>query len=234
MKISVYLTTRYGSTRFPRKALKMIGDSTVTDILIHRLKTSDLHVIMTTPTTAEDLTYMKHIADRHKIGYFAGNDNDIIQRHVDCSIYDNPDWIINVDGDDILTCPELLKKLKDIIESGIDGDCIHLQGYPLGLNLIAYKPSRLKSINYSKDTNWGSKILEAGSVIDIVGTGFKDCRLTLDYIEDMIVINHVIMALGFDATADEISQYMTKHPEVCSINSFRNKEYFQRLEDLSK
>jgi spore coat polysaccharide biosynthesis protein SpsF len=234
MKTCIFLTTRYGSTRFPEKHLQTIGNYTVTDILIYRIKQAGLPVIMVTPNTNEDIKYMSDIAKKHNIQYFAGDNENIIQRHLDCAAMNEVDWIINVDGDDILTCPDLIKSVALEIEQMNGQDCIQLRGYPLGLNLLAYTPGRLARVNYSKDTNWGAKVIEAGGVSGLEGNVFNDCRLTLDYIEDLIVMKHVLLALSVDADSYAISNFMKTHPNVCAINNFRNKEYFQRLEDMSK
>jgi spore coat polysaccharide biosynthesis protein SpsF (cytidylyltransferase family) len=233
MKTCVFLTTRYGSTRLPKKHLMNIGNETVTDILIERIKSAGLPVIMTTPCTPEDNLYMGSLAKKHGIGYYAGDIDNIIQRHLDCAAMNEVDWIINVDGDDILTCPDLIETVYRTIEGGMGGDCIHLYNYPLGMNLIAYRPSRLAQVNYSKDTNWGAKILALGAS-GMEGILFNDCRLTLDYIEDYFVIRHIILELGKEADSREICEFMLKHQELCHTNKFRNEEYFQRLEDMSK
>lgn len=235
MNIKIFLTTRYGSIRFPEKHIQKIGDKTVTDILIHRLKKSGINVIMVTPNTKNDIKYMHQIAKSNDILYFAGDVENIIQRHIDCASNNDVDWIINVDGDDILTCPDLIKMIISTIRSGTnDKDCIHLTGCPLGMNLIAYTPERLKKVKYSKDTNWGAKVLEVGEVYEIAINIYNDFRLTFDYIEDLILMNHLIFTLGIDSDSDDICKYIQQHPELKAINYFRNKEYFTRLEELSR
>jgi spore coat polysaccharide biosynthesis protein SpsF (cytidylyltransferase family) len=189
---------------------------------------------MVTPNTPDDIKIMHPIAKRHGIQYYAGDIENIVQRHLDCATMNDVDWIINVDGDDILACPDLIQAVARQIEQMGGQDCIQLHGYPLGLNLFAYTPGRLSRVDYSKDTNWGAKIIEAGGASGLEGNVFSDYRLTLDYIEDLIVIKHLVIALGIDADSQEITSFMQQHPELTAINNFRNKEYFQRLEDLSK
>ena len=241
MNITIFLTTRYHSTRLFAKPLMIIGEDTVTDILIERLKNSGLDIIMVTPMTTEDNLYMSNLASEHGIGFFAGNNKDIIQRHLDCAAISEIDWIINVDGDDILTCPDLILGVQSLIEhanaanyEGFNYDCIQLIGYPLGMNLIAYTPGRLAKVDYHKDTNWGSKVLAAGQVLEASGTQYNECRLTLDYIPDYIVISHIIKELGKKVDSKEICDYMSKHPGLCAVNWYLNDIYYQRLADLSK
>jgi spore coat polysaccharide biosynthesis protein SpsF (cytidylyltransferase family) len=235
LNIKIFLTTRYGSTRFKQKHLKEIGGKSVTDILINRLKKTGIDIIMVTPNTKNDIKYMHQIAKSNDIMYFAGDINNIIQRHIDCASTNDVDWIINVDGDDILTCSDLIKIINSQILSGTTAtDCIHLTGYPLGMNLIAYTPERLKKVKYNRDTNWGKMVLEAGDVCEIKSEVYNDFRVTLDYIEDLITINHLLFSLGHNCNSDEICSFMKDHPEIRAINYFKNIEYFERLEDLSK
>jgi len=236
MKICVFITTRYHSTRLPEKAVMRMGEDTMTDILIKRVKEAGLPVIMVTPTTPEDITYLSPLAKKHDIGYFAGENQNIIQRHLDCAAMNDIEWIINVDGDDILTCPDLIAEVKDMIETS-DGnyDCAHLTGYPLGLNLLAYTVGRLSRVEYMKDTNWGAKVLEIGPVMSgDSSVQFTDCRLTFDYMEDYFVFRDIIWALGKKTNSDRICEYMMQHPEIRAINNFRNDEYFKRLEAMSR
>jgi len=240
MNIAIFLTTRYGSTRLHEKALMKIGGETVTDILIERIKEAGVPIIMTVPMTVEDNLHMSPIAKRHGIGYYAGEIYNIITRHLDCAMVNNVDWVINVDGDDILTCPDLIDVMnKTIICKASDlnqqPDCIQLCNYPLGLNLIAYTPSRLVRTCYERDTNWGGKILRVGDVIKLAKKEiFNDCRLTLDYMPDFIVLKHIIETLGKHVDSEEICKFMQIHPEICNINNYLNTEYYARLENLSK
>jgi len=212
-----------------------VGEETFTDILIKRVKEARLPIIMVTPKTPEDTQHMLPLATKHGIGYYAGANKNIIKRHIDCAVDNNVDWIINVDGDDILVCPDLITELAKMIESAGHHNCVHLHRYPLGLGLLAYSFSRLVgSRGYEEDTNWGAKVIEAGPVTELEGYRFKDCRLTLDYVEDAVVIRTVIETLGVRADSQEICKFMMEHPEICAINNFRNDEYYKRLEVMSK
>lgn len=234
MKVAVFLTTRYGSTRLPEKALMEINGKTVTDILIERIKMSGLPIVMTTPDTHEDYLYMGAIATRNDIGFFAGDTNNIIKRHIDCAQANDVDYIILAEGDDVLASPDLIKIVATVIKhAGDKHNCIHLKGCPLGMNILAYTPDRLKKVNYSKDTNWGAKILEAGEVFKIDRCLFEDCRLTLDYPDDFTVIKHVLENVKANISSVAISQYMRSHPEICEINNHLNKQYWDRVKELS-
>lgn len=232
MNTAIFLTTRYDSTRLPGKALLQVNGQTATDILIGRLKHCSLPIVMCTPDTINDEIYMKPIARKHGIGYFAGDKNNIIKRHYDAAKENNIDYIINVDGDDILACPDLIMNIVKEIKS--DSDCIYLKGYPLGMNILSYTSKRLKKVDYNKDTNWGAKILDVRGYDEISGYLFNDCRLTLDWDFDFIVIKHVINELGMFTTSKEICMYMKEHPEICAINNHLNEQYYKRLEELSK
>ena len=113
MNTAIFLTTRYDSTRLPGKALLQVNGQTATEILIGRLKHCNLPIVMCTPDTINDEIYMKPIARKHGIGYFAGDKNNIIKRHYDAAKENDIDCIINVDGDDILTVPDVINDVYE-------------------------------------------------------------------------------------------------------------------------
>jgi len=211
-----------------------INGHTVTDILIGRLKRCKIPIIMCIPDTPEDVEHMKPIAERNGIGFFAGEPTNIIKRHVDCCKANDVSWVINTDGDDTLLCPETINAVAQFIKEHFDANIpVKTSGLPLGLNVIAYPVSHIANINYDCDTNWGAQIL-SNKYYEIKFKYDTNLRLTLDYIEDFHVIEDILTNCKRNIVVGGVCAYLKKNKYIAGLNQFRNKEYFERLERLSK
>jgi spore coat polysaccharide biosynthesis protein SpsF len=230
---AILLTTRIGSTRLKRKALIEINGQTVTDILINRLKKSKIPIIMCCPDTLEDRLFMKPVAERHGIGIFFGNVENVIDRHRQCAEKYDLNWIINVDGDDICTIPEAINAVYHAIERNEHKIPIKTEGLPLGLNILAYPAEYLKKIDFQSDTGWGSQITK-NAYYAVKFNYDVDIRTTLDYPEDLEVITDILTNCKRNMTVGGICSYLKKHPEIAKLNLWRNKEYWERMEESSK
>uniref|UniRef100_A0A6M3XGI7 Cytidylyltransferase n=1 Tax=viral metagenome TaxID=1070528 RepID=A0A6M3XGI7_9ZZZZ len=232
MNTTILLTTRYKSTRLPGKHTMKINGHTVTDILIGRLKRCKIPIIMCIPDTPEDVEHMKPIAERNKIGFFAGEPTNIIKRHVDCALANEIDWIILSEGDDFLVCPETINAVNWAIKSKRNKiDCIKTLGLPYGLNVIAYKSEILKDINYNNDTNWGEKVLK--NPYELKFNYDVQYRLSMDYEEDFEVMKNVYENCKRNTVVSAIIKYLNKNPEIPKINQKRHKECMERAKKLS-
>jgi len=228
MDTAIFITTRIGSTRLENKAMLRIGGETTTEILIHRMKKVGLPIFLVTPTTDEDKRLIGMIAKRNKVKHFMGDNTNIIQRHYQCALKNKIDFIINIDGDDILACPEVVENLYGVADHCLP-DCIYTKGLPLGLNVMGYKRSAIERIYFNNDTGWGSQIIHSCDPKIINYDGFGDFRLTLDYDEDLQVISRIIEARE-DANLVDICNYIEKE-NLNDINSFRSKEYWTRFQE---
>ncbi len=227
MNNCIFLTTRYGSTRLPGKALLEINGETVTDILIKRLKKAAIPIIMCTPDTPEDNRYMKPIAERHGIGFFCGEKENIIKRHKQCAEKYGVEWIIEVDGDDILLCPEVIIAVSYKITHIEHQIPIKTTGLPLGLNVLAYPAKILDKIDYKSSTNWGAQIVRDG-YYEVKFNYDLLFSLTMDYLEDFELIRDILTNCKRNQLVRGICSYLIKHPEIARINHKRNKERLER------
>jgi spore coat polysaccharide biosynthesis protein SpsF (cytidylyltransferase family) len=230
MNIAIFVTTRVGSGRLPRKALLQVNGETVTDILISRLKKTKIPIIMTVPDTSEDHQYMQPIVDRNAVGIFYGDETNIIKRHSDCAQKYGVEWIIEADGDDVLCSPEIVQSVYYHITQLKELVPIKTVGLPLGLNIIAYPVECLKGINFDSDTNWGVQIFK-GRHKEIKFNYNEPYFLTMDYAEDFALIDDILTHCKRNLYVGGICSYLNKHPEIAGINYNRNEERFVRWKD---
>lgn len=234
MNTCILIAVRYHSTRLPGKALLEIGGQTVTDILIDRLKHTGLPIVLCTGDNPDNEKYLKPIAERKGISFFVGSEENIIKRHYDCSKAFNLDVLINVNGDDILCCPEIVNAVAYEFKQQPNAEYICAKGLPFGLEVDGYTPKRLENIKFAGDTGFGEKILNAGIYSTIKFNYDYDFRLSLDYKEDFVVIKHLIKYCKKNITVEDICLYLKKHPKIASYNLFRNKEYWERFNKLKE
>ena len=101
---SVIIQARYNSRRFEGKVLKKIGNKTILEILIERLKQSKLidQIIVACPNSKNNKKIV-NFCKQKKIKYFSGSENNLISRYYFASKKYNIKNIIRVTSD----CPLL-------------------------------------------------------------------------------------------------------------------------------
>jgi spore coat polysaccharide biosynthesis protein SpsF (cytidylyltransferase family) len=233
MNCAIFLTIRIRSTRTPNKALLEINGETVTDILIKRLQKTKIPIILCTTDEPEDRKYLKPIADKYGLGYHEAPAGNIIKQHLDCAKKHGIDFIINQDGDDILSTPEVIQAVYNHTTGKKHIFPIKTVGLPLGLNVIGYPARKLTEINFDGDTNWGAQIF-TGKHTEIKFNYDTPARLTMDYPEDLTVIETILTHCKRNLLVGGICDYLQKHPGIAQINLHLNEEYWKRIENLSK
>jgi spore coat polysaccharide biosynthesis protein SpsF (cytidylyltransferase family) len=233
MTTAIFLTTRINSTRLKNKVLIEINGQTVIEILINRLKKCKIPIIMCSTNALNDSLFLKPIAARHGLAYHEAPAGNIIKQHIDCAEKYGVDWIINVDGDDTLTCPEVINAVYHAINRNEHKIPIKTEGLPLGLNILAYPAEYLNKIDFKSDTGWGAQITK-NSYYSIKFNYDLDLRLTLDYPEDLEVITDILTNCKRNMTVGGVCTYLKKHSEIAKLNLWRNKEYWDRMEELGK
>jgi spore coat polysaccharide biosynthesis protein SpsF (cytidylyltransferase family) len=99
MKPGIIIQARTGSTRLPQKiTLPFYQDSTLLDIIIDRIKPLGYLIVLATSNRIEDQT-LKKVAEKHKITFFAGDENNVLKRFIDCAEANDIDVIIRVCAD---------------------------------------------------------------------------------------------------------------------------------------
>jgi spore coat polysaccharide biosynthesis protein SpsF len=79
--IAIVLQARMGSRRLPGKVLEAIGPRTILGHCIHRLRLSQLPVIVATSDRADD-DAVEHEARRHGAEVFRGSEDDVLSRYL--------------------------------------------------------------------------------------------------------------------------------------------------------
>ncbi|MCZ2484750.1 cytidylyltransferase domain-containing protein [Aquirufa antheringensis] len=206
--IGIFITARLGSTRLNQKHLIEIGGKPMIKWLIDRyslgfekeIKDQTIKLFITTSENKENYLF-DTIFKETNIEIFHGSDSNIPLRHLECAKANNINYILSVDGDDILCSIEASKMiLKKLL---VVGNLVKTIGLPLGMNVMGYSTvyleQSLMKIAYDRlETGWG-KIFDEKDTITIEIKNSLNCeniRMTLDYKEDVLFFNHVISGIG--------------------------------------
>jgi len=213
---AIFLTTRYCGTRLPGKSHFKIDKKTVTDILIGRLIKANLPIFMCIPKTTDDINYLYPIAQKHGINFYAGEETNIIKRHLYCAKINMIDYVILSEGDDWLVCPEVINAVDFAAKRKGYKLAVRTEGLPLGLNVIGYPVSNLESANFDGDTNWGVHVTNPCQIVKFNYS--RPYKLSMDYQKDFDVMQDVYLNCKRNMLVGGIVDYLDKNPEIANMN----------------
>lgn len=208
--VGIFFTARLGSTRLPQKHLIEVSGRSFIEWLIERyavefrdeIEKGEVKLFITTSIRPENKEF-ERIFNGKNVNVFYGSDENIPLRHLECALANEIEYIISIDGDDILCSAKaartLLKELKN------DHAMVQTSGLPLGMNVTGYKTDflqkSLSNIQTDKlETGWG-RIFDKDSIYHITipeNENGKKLRMTLDYQEDALFFEKIISDTGDD------------------------------------
>ena len=166
MRSAIFLSIRNKSTRLPHKHFLKIQGKTTAELLIERLKLAQLPdkiVICTSINPDDDI--LEDLARDQGIDCFRGSEEDKLDRYLKAAQNFNIDFILVVDGDDILCDPEYIDKIIVKFEQ-TNADYIIAKDLPLGATAFGIKKEALKKvceIKKESDTEvWGGYFTKTG------------------------------------------------------------------------
>lgn len=237
MKVVCLVQARVGSTRLPGKILKEICGKTILHHEIDRLKKcKEIDEIVIATTDKEDDDKIVNEAKKLSVKYFRGSENDVLSRFYYAAKENNADIIVRVTSD----CPcidfEILDKMliyfKDKYkEKQVDylSNTIK-RTYPRGYDIEIFTFSALEKsyINaekeyerehvtpyiYDKTNNFLKLSFENKE-------DYSNYRVTLDTIEDFIVIKNIFENLYYKNPyfkLNDVVQYLNNNLHIVDIN----------------
>ena len=223
--VIILTQARIGSTRFPQKVLKKIGEESLLSIHLKRLKKSENASKIVVATTFENESdKIVEIAMLENIEAVKGSTHDVLDRFYQAAKNDKPDFVVRVTSD----CPLIDHRLIDqviemTVQNNLDyGANILLEEFPDGQDIevfkfsaleTAYKEAFLKSdrehvtpyIKRNCITNMGNLFTSESIENDI---NYSSVRMTVDDIHDFNTIKILVEELGFNATWEEYTKFI--------------------------
>ena len=231
--IAIIVQARTGSSRLPGKILKKINkDETILDLCIKNLKSLNYKIIIATTTNEADKSIIR-IAKKNLVDYYCGNENDVLQRFIDCAIEFDISEIIRVTSDNIFIQPSLISPLIERNHSDLDyisykignknvvlthwgffGEYVTLEALKKVKSLTKEKKD-LEHVTYyiyNHPDEFNIKLWEVPKELNR-----NDIRLTIDTIEDFKICQKVLNFLkqkDFQTNYQNILDYINKNPDI--------------------
>lgn len=241
MKIGLLLSVREKSTRYPGKVLKIIGNQTVTEHLIDRLKLAkgyDLLVIATSDDPRDKV--FEEFAIKKQIDFYFGAREDKLLRYLQVCDNFNLDAVAIVDGDDILCFPEIVSATITELRKN-QSDVVFWENLPLGAassGITQKALVKVMNLKAESDTEvWGGyfankyfNVVKLKSDIEI----FKhpNVRITLDYKEDYELFEKIFEHFSYNnkfSSKELMELLVNKKPELNEINKEVQKLYEEHI-----
>jgi len=241
-KTAIFLSIREKATRLPKKVLLPIKGKAVTEHLIERLKAAKCadQLIMTTSVHPDDQV-LAGIAERCQISCFRGSEDDKLDRYLNAAQAYGVDFIVIVDGDDLLCDPVYIDRVIQKHRETM-ADFVYCQGLPLGAASSGFTRKALERVCQVKRENdtevWGGYFTQTGLFhvegVEAEGALLRrpDIRMTLDYEEDYQFFQKIFDALyvpGRVFTLEEVMSLLARKPEITQINQGVQKLYEENL-----
>jgi|688.fasta_scaffold121581_3 spore coat polysaccharide biosynthesis protein SpsF (cytidylyltransferase family) len=246
--IGIFITARLGSTRLYQKHLIEIEGKPMIKWLVDRymigfqneIQDQKIKIFITTSKNKENHLF-ETIFENSNIEVFYGADSNIPLRHLQCAKANSIDYILSVDGDDILCSIDASKLvIKKLLETG---NLVKTIGLPLGMNVMGYSTFFLeKSLNNNSieklETGWG-KIFEEKDIITIEIENNLNCeniRMTLDYNEDVLFFKNVFTGIGSEINTISDSELVKNiiNNNWCKANENLNDTYWENFNEQKK
>ena len=142
------------------------------------------------------------------VSYFLGDPDDVLRRLHDAALHHNLDYALGITADNPLFSVEYANMIVDVIKQQRP-DFIKIQGLPFGTAAWGMNVKALQTICIVKtivDTEIWGYLIDRPELFGVVTLKADDksadqiIRLTLDYIEDYRLINHLYTSIPFKTT----------------------------------
>lgn len=237
-RIAVIVACRMKSTRLKNKAIVPVnGVPSIELCLKNCLEIKEASEVILATSTEEADAILENYTYNEKVKFWKGDPEDVMQRYIDaCEAY-NIDVIIRVTGD----CPVISKEiasflLKHHFERGADYTAAKASA--VGTACEIYNVSVLKKVisyvgraNHSEYMTWymqNNKDIFKVELLDLPENLVRNYRLTLDYDEDLEILNKIFEELEKRKLAfstDNIFAILDSSPEIVAINSHLSLKY---------
>ena len=232
-KVVATVEARMASSRLPGKTLKLIGDKTILEWTLQRLRMAkgiDDVIVATTTNVSDDPIYK--LCNKINTACFRGSEEDVLNRVASAARKMGADVIVQGGADCPFYDPDIVGQLvKIFLQGDYDYVCNDFQeGYPIGVNihvlsaqklyevekLATLQKDRENVVTYIWDHAENYKIYNLVPPSEIKR---PDIRLTVDYSEDLVFLNEVYRGIGNDSFRTiDIIRYLEKNKHLLELN----------------
>lgn len=126
-RVVAIIQARMGSTRFPGKMLTPLGDLTLLEWVLLRVKRAKLldDIVLATSSLVRD-DALEEIAVKHNVKVYRGDENDVLNRFVCAADYSDAQIVVRICADNPFIDPGEIDRLVAFYKnSGCDYACNH-------------------------------------------------------------------------------------------------------------
>ena len=232
-KKTVFITqVRTGSTRLPGKILEIVERSTLLSWFLRRslkIRGVDELIVATTDNVRDNHIVSVVSEEFPAIRLVRGSETDVLQRYAKAIRESEADIVIRIASD----CPFLDWRLvEDCLgyreKTNADVIKTRREDLPVGLDVEIFRAEALlcadrEATEPAHREHVGPYVYENPGIFSVSwfpysGPRWPQCRLTLDYREDLDLVRHLYRVLSPLAQASDIREYLEKHPEIAAMN----------------
>jgi spore coat polysaccharide biosynthesis protein SpsF len=239
------------SQRCPGKAMALLAGKPLLEHLFERLvSVGGIDGVVLATSTAKENKVLVQLAERMGLGVFAGDEDDVLGRHVEVARRWRADHLVRVTGDNPLTDLTLVRNLTSRhLEEGADytyvpGEALLMGILPEVISREALEVSHREGEDrhrselvtlYIKENPSRFRIVPA----DIPGHLYRPAyRLTVDEPEDLELMRRIFERLyrpGKILDTAEAVRLLDEEPELVAINAHvRHKAHNIRSVELDR
>ena len=230
--VGVLVAVRMKSTRLPRKALIEIQGRTIIEHLLERVKAARMpNVVIVCTSTHPDDAILIDVAKKARVKWFAGSEEDVMERFLGAARQEGVDIIVRATGDCPLKDPEYIDKaIAHLIATG--ADYARVVGMPVGTGSEVFTTKALeKAHSYAIDPNYSEymsfyfwnnpEIFHIEEIKCDSSVRRPDYRLTVDEIADIHLMEEIYQRLCQGETIfplKEVIELLDSNPKLVAIN----------------
>ena len=246
--ILIICQARYASTRLPGKVLLTIRDKPLLWYVLKRLelvKTPN-QVIIATSTSSSNKPLLDYLKE-YKINYYAGDENDVLDRFYQTAKRYNGEIIVRITSDCPLIDPTLVDQgLEIFLNSNVDYlSNVHPPTFPDGYDIEIFTFKTLETSWKNAELNSEREhvtpyIYNNPKIFSIENfqndKDLSNIRLTVDTKKDFSLISKIIENFYDRWTKFDLKDVITfinQNPHLLKINAQyeRNEGYFKSLKE---
>ena len=230
-KVVILIQARVKSRRLPQKVLLPIEDKLLIEHVIERLKKTEIPeaTLLCTSSHPDDRVLIE-IAERNKIGWFAGSEEDVLSRFIQAAERSQADVVVRTTGENPLIDPFYLDRaVQEHLERGVEYTSV--EGLPSGVRAEVIAAPALRKAHQLADNPEKSEYMTLYFREDFFKVHFVEAeerlkrpqyRLTVDTPQDIELMRQIYKALykpGEIIPLEEAIRFLDNHPELVAINS---------------
>lgn len=247
MKIGCLLSIRNKATRLPGKVLHEISGRPIFLQLLERLsRSNEIDELIVSTSKNDNDSILADIAENNGYLVYRGSEEDKLKRYYDTMKFHGLDCAIIVDGDDPFCFIEGIDALcREFRETNVDA--LFLSEVPLGAGSNGFRMGALEKVLKHKipeDTEvWGGYFLSNPLLtckhlrLDMLQLRefSEDIRLTVDYSEDMLLVEKIYEHFGNnDFSSSDLMYFLNvERPELKKLNISAQAKYERHISEAS-